>query len=125
MRGRVMKLFRKAWDAFPQERSNLISYVHRDEFWQMPEMYDYALQSLIPDAASFSPYQQWNAFRQIISYGGDGKINTMVSRLLDLAVAQNKLAELSAPGRGRRQEVPGLEGRPGAQGADRLPDRPV
>ena len=61
----------------------------------MPEMYEYALQSLIPDAASFSPYMQWNAFQQIMSYGGDGKINTMVSRLLDLAVSQNKLDELS------------------------------
>ena len=107
MRGRVMKLFRKAWDAFPQERYNMIAYIHRDEFWQMPEMYEYALQSLIPEASSFSPTMQWNAIGQIMSYGGDGKINTMVSRLLDLAVSQNKVGELSARVDDTMQKMPG------------------
>jgi tetratricopeptide (TPR) repeat protein len=95
MRGRIMKLFRKAWEAFPQERSNLLAYIHRDDIWQMPEMYDYALGALIPEPASYSPYQQWYAFQRIISYGGDGKINSMVGRLLDMAAAQNKLEDLS------------------------------
>ena len=82
----------------------------------MPEMYDYALQSLIPDAAVVLPLQQWNAFEQIISYSGDGRINTMVSRLLDLAAGQNKLDGARRPDRGRRQEVPGVEGGPCAIG---------
>src|SRR5262249_7684747 len=107
MRGRVMKLFRKAWEAFPQERSNMLAYVHRDEIWQMPEMYDYALEALIPDAASFSTYQQWYAFQRIISYGGDGKINSMVARLMDMAAAQNKLDELSRKIDDAEKRLPG------------------
>src|SRR5262249_15737890 len=69
---------------------------HRSAAWPAPEMYDYALQALIPDPASFAPYQQWYTFQRIISYSGDGKVNSMVSQLLDMATAQSKLDELSA-----------------------------
>ncbi len=107
MRGRIMKLFRKAWEAFPQERYNLLAYIHRDDIWQMPEMYDYALEALIPEPASYSPYQQWYAFQRILSYSGDGKINSMVARLLDMAAAQNKLDDLSKKVEEARKRFPG------------------
>ncbi len=51
LRDRAIPLFKKAWEAFPEERSNLISYVNHDQLWQMPEMYDYARESLIPKPA--------------------------------------------------------------------------
>ncbi len=61
LRDRAIPLFKRAWEAFPEERSNLISYVNTDQIWQMPEMYDYAREALIPKPASFVPAAQWNA----------------------------------------------------------------
>jgi lipopolysaccharide biosynthesis regulator YciM len=104
---RAVPLFKKAWEAFPDERSQLISYVSHDQIWQMPEMYEYAATSLIPQSTNFVPAAQWNAFSQIISYGSDGRINTVVSRLLDLAAGQAKLDDLAARVAAARKATPG------------------
>ena len=37
----MISLYRKAWAAFPQDHYYFITYVKRDEIWQMPEIYDY------------------------------------------------------------------------------------
>ena len=126
MRGRVMGLFRKAWEAFPQERSNMISYVHRDEFWQMPEMYDYALQALIPDAASFSPYQQWNAF------AADHLLRRATARSTAWSRAcwtwpPPRTSSTSWPGGSTRplKKLPAWKAGQALKALDRLPGRPV
>ena len=69
----------------------------------MPEMYDYAREALIPKPATFVPAAQWNAFSQILSYSADGRMNSVVSRLLDMAASQGKLDELARAGRRRAQ----------------------
>jgi len=102
----AMRLFRKAWEAFPDERMNLIAYIHRDSFWQMPEMYDYARQGLIPDQLVSSPYGEWYAFERIFSFGADGRINSLVSKVLDLAVSQNRLDELTGQIEAARKKFP-------------------
>ncbi len=104
----AMKLFRKAWEAFPDERMNLVAVIRQDAFWQMPEMYDYALQGLIPDRAgsSQSPYGEWYAFERIFSFNADGRVNSMVSKVLDLAVSQNRLDELIGQIEAARKKFP-------------------
>ena len=127
MRGRIMGLFRKAWEAFPQERANLLSYVSRDEFWQMPEMYDYALQGLIPRQRPPSPpTSSGDTFRPHRSpTAATARVNSMVTRLLDMAAGQNKLDEPS----GRVDRGPSRGCRPGAghalKRAHRPPHRPA
>ena len=103
---RAVPLFKRAWEAFPDERSNLISYVNNDQLWQMPEMYDYARESLIPKSAAFVPARQRDNISQIVSYRGDGRINTVVSRLLDLASSQGKLDDLAALVDAARKSMP-------------------
>lgn len=93
-RPQAMKLLRRAWEAFPEERSNLISNIQQNDLWQMPEMYDYARQGLIPEENVYSSYGEWNAFERILSYDSEGRVNSMVGRLLDMAVSQNRLDEL-------------------------------
>ena len=105
-RSRAMGLFRKAWQAFPEERMNLISYVSRDDFWQLPETYEYAREGLIPDKTVYSPNGEWYAFEQILSWSSDGRVHTMVSRVLDLAVSQNRLEELAGQIEAARKKFP-------------------
>jgi tetratricopeptide (TPR) repeat protein len=105
-RERAMALFRKAWAAFPNDRSNLISSLYRDEMWHAPEMYDYARQALIPEDGVLPPYGQWNVFSNYMSYSGDGRITGVMSRLLDLAAGQDKLAELAAAVDAARARTP-------------------
>ena len=96
LRDRVMPLVRKAWDAFPDNRSNLMTYMRRDEFWQIPEMFEYAIESIVPKPATFVPATQWNALGQVLSYSADGRMTSLLSRLLDMAGSQGRLEELGA-----------------------------
>jgi len=106
IKNRAMPLLRKAWDAFPSERSYMLSYLRRDELWQMPEMYDYMHESIIPKKATFAPANQWNAFSQSLSTRADGRMNSIVSRFLDQAASQGKLDELAAEVENARKEMP-------------------
>src|SRR5262249_41378200 len=67
MQDKFMPLFRKAWEAFPERRMELIAYLHNDAFWQMPESYEYARQAIMGAAGTYNPNGQWNAF-QVVSY---------------------------------------------------------
>jgi hypothetical protein len=69
-------------------------------------MYDYAREGLLPDHSVYSPYGEWYAFNRILSYGSDGRANTMVSRVLDLAVSQNRLEELTGQIEAARKKFP-------------------
>ena len=90
----VMVLFRKAWQAFPNERGRLLSRVGRDDFWALPETFAYAREAVIPGPASGS-VAVWQGFDQITNYAADGRVSSIISRLLDAASRQNKLDELA------------------------------
>ena len=96
MQDKVMPLFRKAWEAFPEQRMDLISYIRQDAFWQMPESYEYARQAILNTAGTYNPNGQWNAFQSITMYNGDGRITSTMSRILDLAASLGKLEGLAA-----------------------------
>jgi tetratricopeptide (TPR) repeat protein len=88
-----LALFKKAWDAFPTERSRLISYVS-DDLWNLPEVLDYARQVLrpTPDAVRRDP---WYGIQSTgISFGSNGQITSPLSRLLAAASTSLRLGEL-------------------------------
>ena len=58
-----------------------------------------------------------HSLSQIISYNADGRMNSILSRLLDLGASQGKLDELVGPGRSGPQGDTRLEGRRRLQGA--------
>ncbi len=80
LRDRSMSLFKKAWEAFPDYRSNLVSYLSRGQLSQLPEIYDYARDVIIPKPSTFVPATQWDGISRIIYYNADGRINSIVSR---------------------------------------------
>ena len=41
-RPQAIKLLKRAWEDLPDERSQLLSNLNNEAFWQMPEIYDYA-----------------------------------------------------------------------------------
>jgi tetratricopeptide (TPR) repeat protein len=89
-RARGMKFFRKIWDTFPQERIQLMGYLYHDAIWQLPEIYDYARQAVIPrsDEPVADP---WRSSEQVILYSGNGRVEGFVTRLLKAAQRQNRL----------------------------------
>jgi predicted Zn-dependent protease len=106
LRDRAMPLLRKAWDAFPDYRHYVFGYLRGDAVWKYPEVYDYALESVIPRLDNFAVGMQWEAFDQILAYGRDGRVTTMMTRFLDLAASQGKLDELSAKVDAARKALP-------------------
>src|SRR5262249_32549697 len=90
---RGLKLFQKAWKAYPQQRAELISSMYRDELWRLPEIYDYVQEAVIP-GASQQQIDSWFAVDHIYSWSGDGKVTGVVNRLLEGATRQNKFAAL-------------------------------
>lgn len=95
-RDRAMPLLARIWDSFPEYRQYVFSYIRGDAIWKYPEVYRYALESIVPRPEDFAPGRQWEAFDQILSYSSDGRLKTVMSKLLDLAASQGRLDELSA-----------------------------
>jgi len=88
-----MVLFKKAWEAFPAERARLIGYLG-DEVWKLPEVIDYAKQTLRPNA-DLVRRDPWMGLQTGgISYSSNGQMTTGMNRLLSAASQASQLDEL-------------------------------
>ena len=47
-------------EGVPRRSVALDVYISNDQIWQMPEMYEYALETIIPKQGTFVPQTQWN-----------------------------------------------------------------
>ncbi len=103
---RAMPLLRRVWDAFPEEHSYLFSYLRNEKIWKNPEIYEFARDSVVPRPESFSAPLQWELFDAVLSNAPDGRMSTVVSRILDLATAQGRLEELSSQVDTLRKSLP-------------------
>ena len=91
----TIRLLKKAWAAYPDQRQQFIGYIQGDWFWQMPEMYDYAREAILPTNPALSSSNPWHGFGQNLVRHADGKVHTHVTRLLTIAASQKKLDELA------------------------------
>ncbi|WP_373650417.1 DUF1583 domain-containing protein [Schlesneria sp. DSM 10557] len=94
-RDHAVELFKRAWKELPDQRQQFLSSLNNDIFWQMPEIYDYARQGIIPSETSLQQSNGWHGFGQIQSYSGDGQIKTLINRFLTIATTNKKLDELT------------------------------
>ncbi|HEY1377965.1 MAG TPA: DUF1583 domain-containing protein, partial [Gemmataceae bacterium] len=92
-RDQGLRLFRKAWAAFPEERPQMLGYVSDDELWRLPELYDYAREAVIPKGDGLA--DPWLGCEEGISYGGDGRVTGLYNRVADVARRQNRLGPLT------------------------------
>ena len=91
----AMKLFKRAWEAFPAQRAQIISQMYDNTFWETQEAYDYARDALIPRGDAAVP-DAWAGVSSVMSFSGDGRVNSLVTRFLDGAAKRNELEPLSA-----------------------------
>ncbi|MEX2138330.1 MAG: DUF1583 domain-containing protein [Pirellulales bacterium] len=101
-----VRLFKKAWAAFPQQRAELLRYMYDGRIWQaVPEMYDYARQAIIPseETAQVDP---WSGLSNPISYSSGGTISGMFTQMLTAATTANRLDDL------RKEIAAAIEKRP-------------
>ncbi len=104
---RVIALFRKAWAAFPQQRYSLIAYVKRDDVWQMPEIYDYAREAIIPRDGGSVAVAPWTPFVPLrIQSGGPQTGKPVVLLLAEAAAKRGKLDELAHEIAAARKKIP-------------------
>src|SRR5262249_42947428 len=90
----AIALLRKAWKAFPNERSYLATRLYSDEIWKRAELYDFAREAVVPSATTplISP---WHGLDQINSWSSDGRVTAVPTRFLDAAARQNRLDSLA------------------------------
>ncbi len=91
----TIRLLKKAWSAYPDQRQQFIAYIQGDWFWQMPEMYDYAREAILPPNSTLAGSNSWHGFGQNMVRNADGNVHTLMTRLLTLAASQKKLDELA------------------------------
>jgi tetratricopeptide (TPR) repeat protein len=88
-----LKLFRKMWKAYPDERAGLMGSLYQDDVWRLPEIYDYAREAVLPQKeGSIDP---WRGSDEFSSIGPNGRVIGLVTRLLEVARKQNRLDTLA------------------------------
>jgi tetratricopeptide (TPR) repeat protein len=86
-----LKLFRRIWQAQPERRARLLVTFEGEELAQMPEVYDFARDAAIPRSAA-ALADPWSGFERLRRHRGEQQ-NAM-TRLVELALKQNRLPEL-------------------------------
>ncbi len=86
---------RRAWDAFPTQRSYLLNSFYDDALWKLPEVFEYGRQSLMPSPESIRQ-TPWSGLDTIMSYSQDGKANTALERVFNAAGTGQKMEKLRA-----------------------------
>ena len=56
---KALQLFEAAWDAFPSNRTFLLSEVRHDSIWRPPMMIDYAKVALVPQTVQEAVANPW------------------------------------------------------------------
>ena len=107
-----LKLFRKVWEAFPQNRNYILGNLNNEDMWRLPEIYTYAKEAVIPREDSEA--DPWQSATEITSYGQEGRVDGILTRMMSIARKQQRLPEL------RAEVVAALKKRPDWSGGKAL-----
>ncbi len=108
-RDRGLRLFRRAWEAFPTQRAYLMSYMGDEEFMNLPEMYEYVHESVLP-RPSRSSVTPWAGVDDYNRYLPDGRVGSMAGLLIASAERGGKLDSLTAEVRAAEAKFPSWRG---------------
>ncbi len=106
-------LFRRLWAAFPENHLSLVRMNGRDDFWEMPEAFEFVCEAILPATPATSRALEYASFSWPTTVGenGSGVPNTQspppVLRLLDLAEERNSLGRLIENIEVARKKAPG------------------
>jgi tetratricopeptide (TPR) repeat protein len=101
----AMALLKKAMDAFPNQRSYMLTSFYNDDAWELPELYELGKQALIPRPAEVQS-DRWIGLSQINSYSSDGTAYSVFGRVVKAAAKKNDLPKL------REDLAKGIEAQP-------------
>jgi tetratricopeptide (TPR) repeat protein len=87
-----LSLLKKVWEAFPNERNYIMGNFYRDQVFQLPEMFEFAKSGLLP--TDDGPSEPWRGTEELSSYNGDGRIDGIFSRTINIARQQNRIGLL-------------------------------
>ncbi len=89
----ALGLLKKAWEAFPSYRSNLMQSFGDSETWKEPEIFEFAKKSILPtaDVARQSP---WYGTSETMYYSSDGRVHTVLANVLEAGLRNNQLPAL-------------------------------
>ena len=104
--GRAAGIFKKAWEAFPDDRQQLLQMMPRLQHGQMPEMERYFREAMIPSTTSFQSLNQWYPTFQIVSYTPGGRTVSVTSQFLDSAESHGALETLRDQVAAARKKLP-------------------
>lgn len=88
-----LTLLRKAWEAYPAQRWQLLQSFYDDAIWKTPEVFEFGRQSLLPtpEAIRLSP---WTGLDVITSYSQEGHANSVLEKVLTAAAGNKQLKKL-------------------------------
>ncbi len=124
-RDRGLALFAKAWKAFPGQRENLFYYVSSEEVWQLPEMYDYLREVVIP-AEGRKSVPAWMGVADTLRNTGNGRIDHDRRPACSTSPSGEGSSKLLTDEIERAEKrLPDLARRPGPPRAGPRPSRPT
>src|SRR5262249_22128306 len=87
-----LRVFKKVWEAQPDERLDLLRQFSSGGVWQLPEIYDYVREAVVV-AEGATKVDTWAAASATTwEFGPDGQTHSgIMARLVDIGAAQNRL----------------------------------
>ena len=92
-RAKGLALFKKTWEAFPDNRAYLIGNIDNAEVWKLPVMFEYAREGLIPKNKRAVTNNAWRGIADSLTYYGDGRIEGTLNRLMRGLQHGDRMAE--------------------------------
>lgn len=88
-----VRLFKHAVKEFANTRYQLFQNIYQDEIWSMPEVFELALQSVVPGKTE-TVTRPWLGLDQLYSASQGGHVNSNISQVIESAKRLNKLDQL-------------------------------
>ncbi len=93
-RDQGLALLRKAWKDLPEARASFLGAIHNDRVWQLPEIYEYAREAIIPPA-NRPLLNPWAGMDEVNSWAGDGAVTNVMTQVIEASNRQGKLDALA------------------------------
>lgn len=90
-----LELLAAAWKTFPNERSYLLNNIRDPEIWNLPVMFDYAREGMIPSTPQQAIAKPWRGIAESPSFDSRGQIIGTLTRVLRAMPDESKRALLT------------------------------
>ncbi len=91
-----LELLAAAWRAFPNDRSYLLNNIRDPEIWNLPVMFDYAREGMIPATPQQAIARPWRGIAESPSFGSNGEIIGTLTRVLRAVPDPSRLSQFTA-----------------------------